>query len=74
MSAKAYSSVFLDKNSNDTTLYTCTLTRKKFAKGGLSMKQNAYLPEVRVATPISISIFDSYDFNLVMISSLTSLS
>ena len=37
-----------------------------FAQGGLFMKQNAYVPEGgneggRVATPTSISIFDSYD-------------
>ena len=37
-----------------------------FAQGGLFMEWNAYVPEggneeERVATPTSISIFDSYD-------------
>ena len=43
-----------------------------FAQGGLFMEQNAYVPEGRneEGTPTSISIFDSYDMNLVIISSL----
>ena len=37
-----------------------------FAQGGLFMEENGYVPEGRneegrVATPTSISIFDSYD-------------